>query len=132
MRSQHNLIGLNLTILFRFVDCDMLMRYHWGLGIRHTYSHTTVSQHCSAPQQSYSGGDVIEDSRFFRANDGIDERKDLTVTGMQTEQESEFEFEPEGSESDTESQSESESILGDHVDMYGPCGLDVMDEYYES
>ena len=103
----------------------MLMRYHWGLGIGHTYSHTTVSQHCSAPQQSYSGGDVTEDSR---TNDGIVERKGLTVTGMQTEQESEFEFEPEGSESGIESQFESESILGDHVDMYG---LDAMDEYYE-
>ncbi|KAG2114229.1 uncharacterized protein F5147DRAFT_770226 [Suillus discolor] len=24
----------------RFVDCDMFMQYHWGLGVGHTYSHT--------------------------------------------------------------------------------------------
>ena len=28
-----------LMIAQRFVDCDMLLRYHWGLGIGHTYSH---------------------------------------------------------------------------------------------
>ena len=28
-----------LIIVQRFVDRDMLMRYHWGLGVGHTYSH---------------------------------------------------------------------------------------------
>jgi hypothetical protein len=23
----------------RFVDCDMILRHHWGLGVGHTYSH---------------------------------------------------------------------------------------------
>ena len=28
-----------LTIVQRFVDRDMLLRYYWGLGVGHTYSH---------------------------------------------------------------------------------------------
>ena len=32
-----------LTIAQRFVDRDMLMRYHWGLGVGHTYSHVLES-----------------------------------------------------------------------------------------
>lgn len=27
----------------RFADRDMVMRYHWGLGIGHAYSHSSVS-----------------------------------------------------------------------------------------
>ena len=29
---------------YRFVDRDMLMRYHWGFGVGHLYAHTPVSQ----------------------------------------------------------------------------------------
>jgi hypothetical protein len=28
-----------LSQVFRFVDRDMLMRYHWGLAVGHVYSH---------------------------------------------------------------------------------------------
>jgi hypothetical protein len=28
-----------LTLTISFVDRDMVMRYHWGLGVGHTYSH---------------------------------------------------------------------------------------------
>jgi hypothetical protein len=33
---------------FRFVDRDMLMRYHWGLGVGHIYSH---GQRADAPSE---------------------------------------------------------------------------------
>lgn len=39
----------------RFADRDMLMRYHWGLGIGHTYSH----EHYSHPSHSILA-EVIE------------------------------------------------------------------------
>ena len=32
-----------LTIAQRFVDRDMLLRYHWGLGVGHVYSHVRES-----------------------------------------------------------------------------------------
>lgn len=37
------------TIVCRFVDRDMLMRYHWGLGIGHYYSH--VPEGLDGPEQ---------------------------------------------------------------------------------
>ena len=42
--SEQNLKLMSLSnadvVMQRFVDHDMLMQYHWGLGISHTYSHT--------------------------------------------------------------------------------------------
>jgi hypothetical protein len=33
-----------IQISSRFVDRDMVMRYHWSLGIGHTYSHGNTSE----------------------------------------------------------------------------------------
>jgi hypothetical protein len=38
-----NMVSQLIPHMCRFADCDMLMRYHWGLGIGHTYSHTKES-----------------------------------------------------------------------------------------
>ena len=61
--SEQNLKLMSLPnadiVMQRFVDRDMLMRYHWGLGISHTYSHTqdgTVDQAASmraSPAQGF-------------------------------------------------------------------------------
>lgn len=32
------LLSKLLTIAFRYVDRDMLMRYHWGMGVGHKYT----------------------------------------------------------------------------------------------
>lgn len=44
-----------------FVDRDMFMRYHWGLGVGHTYAHqplkSAVSDHTDVPNE----GDNSED-----------------------------------------------------------------------
>jgi hypothetical protein len=42
-------LPLTYSKRFRFVDSDMLLRYYWGLGVRHTYSHVPGS-----PSQSQS------------------------------------------------------------------------------
>lgn len=48
-----------LMIVQRFVDCDMLLRYHWGLGVGHTYSHVRdQSEHSDksiTPQALHDG-----------------------------------------------------------------------------
>ena len=99
------------------------MRYHWGLGIGHTYSHnsSTDSQfrtsHCSQPPHH-----VAQDNMHEGNED------ESLVDGMQTELDLELEVEPEDSDSESETQSESESVLGDHVDMYG-SDLDEMSGY---
>ncbi|KAL4061752.1 hypothetical protein J3A83DRAFT_4198034 [Scleroderma citrinum] len=103
-----------------FVDHDMVMHYHWGLGIRHTYAHTTAStesQFHSTSQWSqplHSSQHNMKDCGHV--DDKINER-DLTDS-TQTELDFDLKFEPE-SKSDKKSESDSESILGDLVDMYG-------------
>ena len=96
----------------------MLMRFHWGLGIGHTYSHMTapksqvhsISRGPQPPQTSTLDADEDEDSETAQAELNFDS-----------------EFESEGSDGN-ESQSGSESILGDHVNMYG-CGSDPVAFY---
>jgi len=88
----------------------MLIRYHWGLGIGHTYSHTT------APIQSrfHSVFQPPQANKLDTVNDeGLAEITQTEKLDLDAD------FELEGSEPDSEFQSESESILGDHVDMYG-------------
>jgi len=44
--------------IHRFVDRDMVMRYHWGLGVGHVYSHHSGSGSYSTTNTEQSG---IED-----------------------------------------------------------------------
>jgi hypothetical protein len=44
--------------IHRFVDWDMVMRYHWGLGIGHVYSHHSGSGSYSTTNAEQGG---IED-----------------------------------------------------------------------
>ena len=95
--------SFNSTISFRFVDHDMLMRYHWGLGIGHTYSHDspTNSVWFCTPQCSQLPHHVKQDY--------IDERnggESIADASIQTESDSEPEFELEGCDSGSGSESE--------------------------
>ena len=45
----------------RFADCDMLMRFHWGLGIGHLYSHeqdNTTRKTSSRPSSATDWYDI--------------------------------------------------------------------------
>lgn len=37
------------SLVSRFVDRDMLVRFHWGLGVGHTYSHAPSSEDDNQP-----------------------------------------------------------------------------------
>ena len=43
---------LILWFYYSFVDRDMVMRYHFGLGVGHVYSHGSLSMHLSTPQDT--------------------------------------------------------------------------------
>ena len=34
----------DLNVVSRFADRDMLMRYHWGLGVGHVYAHESTTE----------------------------------------------------------------------------------------
>ena len=107
--------SFNLTVSPRFVDRDMLICYHWGLGVGHTYLHNSlIDSQFRTSQRSQPPHHVTQDY--------VDENNEgeSLADGMETELDLiEPEFEPEDSDSENGTQSESESILGDHVDMYG-------------
>ena len=103
-----NLNKSNSIILSSFVDRDMLMRYHWGLGIGHQYAHTTASVNSQSfsPSPSHSNGSAMEDYRNL--TDEVNEGDHSAV-----EQDLEAEAEPD---SGLDEKSDSESALGDHAD----------------
>lgn len=41
---------------YRFVDRDILMRYHWGIGVGHLYSHTVTLSPPLAPDLDSNKG----------------------------------------------------------------------------
>jgi hypothetical protein len=48
--------------IHRFVDRDMVMRYHWGLGVGHVYSHHSGSgSYSNTTTNTEQGG--LEDNR---------------------------------------------------------------------
>lgn len=102
---------LCLVHRLRFVDRDMLMRFHFGLGVGHTYSHYRTSQANS--QDKYIAGFL----------DDVDTEDDEEV-GSHSEDGEEDDAEDqqdEGSDSEaTEQQfgSSRESLLSQFDEMY--------------
>ena len=106
-----------------FVDRDMLMRYHWGLGVGHMYAHSTASTgppSRSTSQQSQPLHSKAHDAEDHKCHDDdeVDEGGDA-ADNSETEQD--FEHDSECSESQSE---DLESVLGDLADMHG-CGSDL-------
>ena len=108
----------------RFVDRDMLMRYHWGLGVGHTYSHVRDhSEHTDksiVPQgvhaQNLHDGDTLDhiSSNASARMEPVDHDDELSLVnqdgfGLESDEMS-------GDESDDESRSEADFMM---YEMYG-------------
>jgi len=116
------LVDLSDLVLFtRFVDHDMLICYHWGLGIGHPYLHTMAL----IQSRFHSIFQPPQANKLDTVNN-----EDLAEITQTEKLDLDANFELEGSEPDSEFQSESESILGDHIDMYG-WSLDAGSGYYQ-
>lgn len=117
--SESDLFKPFANYMASFVDRDMLMRYHFGLGIGHIYSHT---------QPSCPSGSITEsrnnDSEHLSNSleSGHADFESVTSSSDRSDPESDEEHE----------ELDSESILGDYADMDGWDGTDsdaVMNEY---
>jgi hypothetical protein len=51
---------LILTCILRFADPDLMMRYHWGLGVGHYHAHQTTSTSTSCHATNKPGVDQDE------------------------------------------------------------------------
>ena len=120
----------DLALLSSFLDRDMLMRYHWGLSIGHTYTHATSSTNSRSTSQwfqpPHSSRHVNLQDFGHQIRDEVTESKGL-IGSTQVELDG---LESEVDSASSESQSDSESVFGDDVDLYG-SDLDVLDGYYE-
>lgn len=116
-----------------FADRDMVMRYHYGFGIGHTYSHTQpASMIPSAQQQAYQerNCDGMDDEDDANHTDGSKRPADtLEIEFDELESDEPSSSTGSDSEPDDESgDSDTESILGDYADMDGDAGC-TFDEY---
>lgn len=48
-------------LFIRFLDRDMVMRYHWGLGVGHVYSHGRTAGRATAPSNPHDSDAAVED-----------------------------------------------------------------------
>ncbi|KAG1739689.1 hypothetical protein EDB19DRAFT_1908712 [Suillus lakei] len=109
----------------QFMDRDMMMRFHFGLGVGHTYSHCRTSQ-AKSPDKYIAGflddvdagddGDVGSHYEDEEEDDAEDDEEDDAEDDEEDDTEDEWD---EGSE-DAEQQSGSsrESLLSQFDDMY--------------
>lgn len=44
----------HISVPYRIVDRDMIMRYHWGLGVGHVYSHEKITHPSPTIQADYT------------------------------------------------------------------------------
>jgi hypothetical protein len=111
-----------IEVLTRFVDPDMLMRYHWGLGIGHIYSHGRTEVHSTAISATAQTSDTGTDDEGPEAIAMVPDR--------QLEVDSDFEnpefdlVENEDDLGEVEEglgDSESDDELLAMVDTYGEC-----------
>jgi hypothetical protein len=105
----------------RFVDPDMLMRYHWGLGIGHVYSHGHTRIHVNQTATPAT-------TQTFQASAGIDDLEPVEVADFQDDSDIEnrelgFRNDDEdlrdASADSVDSESDNDVELLDMVDMYG-------------
>lgn len=69
-----------------FVDRDMVMRYHFGLGVGHVYSHQSAAIHLPTPQvasSSYANRTTViaDASGFHLGGSGSANNQDATEPG---------------------------------------------------
>ncbi|KIJ10963.1 hypothetical protein PAXINDRAFT_16115 [Paxillus involutus ATCC 200175] len=120
---QHNVMHINYT---SFVDHDMLLRYHWGSGVGHTYSHTPdMAEHLDqlsyirvspGETQSLDNIDGSGDTLKHQDSDNPDVEFSLTNQDM-------LEWETIGNEigpgDDGDDKAEDELDVGEMYEMYG-------------
>jgi len=102
---------------FRFVDRDMLMRYHWGLGVGHIYSHVQRANGPSAPTDTQTTSTAADEDSVNEEppDDDIASDAENPELGFDNRGDDWTDIE-EGSENEPE---EEDEIIVAMDDMYG-------------
>lgn len=126
----------------RFADRDMLVRYHWGLGIGHVYSHEDSKFHQSPamPDCEADGPNELEDEDSAdrqHQTPSLTPRRDTDDSGFENEDSDDPELGVDIRDSDDfsdQSSSDSESLEqncdGENEAESDEEHLELMDSYY--
>src|SRR5712664_2190613 len=110
-----------LIASIRFVDRDMLMRFHWGLAVGHVYAH---QQPCTDPSviwdesRSTLREDTISPNEKEMEDNAIGSDPGADNSGSESDDD-DYEPSDEDSEDDSEDESEDNEDLLDTEEMYG-------------
>ncbi|KAF7969982.1 hypothetical protein HWV62_25400, partial [Athelia sp. TMB] len=106
-------------LLNRFVDRDMLMRFHWGLGVGHVYAHRSPC-HNSSVYKKWPGNceDVSESNGTTNPHQVVEEEDGSDSEGEENDTEERRSIGSQDSDMDGKSDSEDEEQVV-FYDMYG-------------
>ena len=116
-------------LFFSFVDRDMVMRFHWGLGVGHAYTHQQLCTNAavvwnsseSESNQSFQSRNVPEGPEPSDQM-GMGTEEDIVDSGTGTDgsgsESDDEEYEPSEGDDDDESSDDDEYLL-DIDEMYG-------------
>lgn len=117
----------------RFVDRDMLMRYHWGLGIGHTYSHAEVFDQQKSATQALDE-DVADESDTHGCLAEMDTFQAKTKQVNCSENpELDICEQDDLNLDESDSESDSKSSIGGQEEEWEDCDdklLELMESYY--
>jgi hypothetical protein len=102
-----------IHLIARFVDRDMVMRYHWGLGVGHTYAYqkTTLPPTPDEDQHEELHSDASEDlPNDNEENTGSDNDEDEDLSENMSDDD----------ENDQSQSEHSDGELAAMDEMYGP------------
>lgn len=96
---------------FRFVDRDMVMRFHFGLGVGHVYSHHRPTQPELQPEGSVTHATLTHDDEDLVETDEVENQED-------SEDDDEDSSTRGGSDVEQWFSSSNESLLDQFNEMY--------------
>lgn len=112
-----------LTESYRFVDRDMVMRYHWGLGVGHLYSHQR-NANMGSPQspEADAMSDLEVEPLGLRHNSPVESDSDLEPDNSgdqaRSDTESDLLSDTSSHSSDSKSSGEQEGENDSDAEMY--------------
>jgi hypothetical protein len=128
------LIGIQPIPGLRFADRDMVMRYHWGLGVGHVYSHDqgmarTTTTSCTSAQTSAITMDNPVDIIHQQLDDGNNSDVDNPELGLEDRDDDLGENDRLRDEAEVDCDDDSDEQLLVMDDMYGL--VDPFEDYHD-
>ena len=95
-------------MIHRFADNDMVMRYHYGLGVGHTYAHPRTSSNSGFNQTDHGGAETHGEELNY---DVFESDESCGLHKITTEDELDFDEDSESDDMNYESDGDRSDIM---------------------